>query len=218
VTARSRALAPHDRHQRGEILGGGERSAIPAKGITVGALDRYFKTPTVEERLRRAGVREDLVQAAGRTAFGRPGDPGLFDLPSYLSEDETVLQLMEGRAAGGAVGILLLTSHRLLFVPDGRRNLTAIPVTDIQAVDAQVKRSMSRIEISTADTTLTFDRILGNQGATLAANIQKVLAPSPDTPTRDALEELGELRALHDAGLVDDQEYESRKRALIEKI
>ncbi len=204
-----------------------------------GPLSRWLKIPTLTERLRAQGVREDLVQAADRTAFGRQTDVGIPAAGDLLSDDEAVLALVEGRYAG-AMGLLLLTTRRLLFAPAraDRSTATSVPLPQIQQVTAHTHRGLGVLDITAGgpvaadgsghDTSeaerapggLVVDQILGNQAQTLAAAMELAMAPPPDGPAghRDPLEELAELRALHRAGAIGDAEFQIRKQQLFGQI
>ena len=114
-----------------------------------GPLSRWLKIPTLTERLRAQGVREDLVLAADRTAFGRQTDVGIPAAGALLGDDEAVLALVEGRYAG-AMGLLLLTSRRLLFAParGDRETPTTVPLTQIQAVTARSHRGLGVLDVT----------------------------------------------------------------------
>lgn len=114
-----------------------------------GPLSRWLKIPTLSERLRAQGVREDLVQAADRTAFGRQTDAGIPAAGELLRNDEAVLMLVEGRYAG-AMGLLLLTSRRLLFVParSDRETWTTVPLSRIQHVTSRAHRGMGVLDVT----------------------------------------------------------------------
>lgn len=197
-----------------------------------GPLSRWLKIPTLTERLRAQGVREDLVLAADRTAFGRQTDVGIPAAGNLLADDEAVLALVEGRYAG-AMGLLLLTSRRLLFAPAhaDRATPTTVPLTQIQAVTARMHRGLGVLDVTAggapdlpgaddAPGGIVVDQILGNQAETLASAIELAMAPPLDGPPghRDPLEELAELRALHRAGAVSDSEFQIRKQLLFGQI
>ena len=120
-----------------------------------GSWGKWLRIPSLSDRLRSQGVREDVIAAAERTAFGRQTDRGLPALNEVLTKSEGVIQLVEGRQHG-AYGLLVLTSRRLIFLP----------------------------------------------------------AES----ARDPLEQLAELRAMHDAGLIGDAEFQARKQDLFGQI
>jgi hypothetical protein len=117
-----------------------------------GPLSRWLKIPTLSERLRAQGVREDLIQAADRTAFGRQTDAGIPAAGELLRNDEAVLVLVEGRYTG-AMGLLLLTSRRLLFVParSDRSTSTSVPLSRIEHVSARTHRGMGVLDVTVGD-------------------------------------------------------------------
>jgi hypothetical protein len=184
-------------------------------------LGRWFKIPTLTERLRNQGVREDLVQAADRTAFGKQTDTGIPALGEFLDDDERVIALVEARL-DGAIGLLTLTSGRLVFAPKAtdRSTVRSVRLSGISNVSWRRHRGLGVLEIGAQDGNLTVDQILGNQAETLGEAIRHATAQPPDGPAvqRDPLEELAELRALHRAGAVSDAEFEIRKQQLFGQI
>lgn len=197
-----------------------------------GPLGRWLKIPTLPERLRAQGVREDLVLAADRTAFGRQTDAGIPDAGALLGADEAVLALVEGRYAG-AMGLLLLTSRRLVFAPAhaDRKTPTTVPLSQIQSVTARIHRGLGALDVTAGGAPtgneddkspggIVVDQILGNQAESLVATIELAMTPPPDGPAghRDPLEELAELRALHRAGAIGDTEFQIRKQQLFGQI
>lgn len=184
-------------------------------------ISKWFKLPTLPERLRAQGVRDDVVQAAERTAYGRQSDRGIPAMAALLSDDEGVIQLVEARYAG-ATGLLVLTTRRLLFAPMAldRRSETNVQLADVVSVASRKHRGMGVLEVSTTSGSFVADQILGNQAETLTLAVQQAKNPPPDGPAgrRDPLEELAELRVLHQAGAIGDAEYQARKQQLFGQI
>ncbi len=184
-------------------------------------ISKWFKLPTLAERLRAQGIRDDVVQAAERTAFGRQSDRGIPEMAALLTDDEGVIQLVEARYAG-ATGLLVLTTRRLLFAPSAldRTSETVIQLPDVTTVSFRKHRGMGVVEVSTRSGDIIADQILGNQAETLTLAIQQAKNPPPDGPAgrRDPLDELAELRVLHQAGAIGDAEYQARKRQLFGQI
>lgn len=184
-------------------------------------ISKWFKMPTLAERLRSQGIRDDVVQAAGRTAFGRQSDRGIPAMAALLSDDEGVIQLVEARCAG-AFGLLVLTTRRLVFAPSAldRTSETVVLLTDVMAVEARKHRGMGVLEVTTTSGTLVADQILGTQAEALTLAVQQAKNPPPDGPSgrRDPLDELAELRVLHQAGAIGDAEYLARKQHLFGQI
>ncbi len=185
-----------------------------------GFIGKWLKMPTLADRLRSQGVREDLVRAAERTAFGRQTDRELPRLAEIVTADEVVIQLVEG-CWNKKMGLFTLTSRRLLFVPAGGSPLGAeIPLPDILTVEPGKSRGMGTVEVTTPSARLHIDQILGTQAQTFADNTREAMRPVGDGPAgyRDPLEELAELRALHAAGAISDEEFAQRKLRLMDQI
>lgn len=183
-------------------------------------LSKWFRVPSLSERLRNQGVRPDIISAAERTAFSRQSDRGLADLQQLLTDSEGVIALVEGRAKW--VGLLVLTSRRLLFAPadSGRASPVVLDLPDISSVQWRKHRGMGVIEVSAGSVNLLVDQILGNQAETLTQSIKQAMKPPPDGPQqqRDPLDELAQLRALHHAGVIGDAEFQARKQELFGQI
>jgi hypothetical protein len=172
------------------------------------------------ERLRSSGVREDVIRAAERTAFGRQADRGLYALGGLLTDSEGVIALVEGRCAK-AVGLFVLTSRRLLFVPtESSRPTIVMELAEIRSNTWRKHRGMGVVEVETGSGTLVVDQILGTQAETLTRSIDQAKQPPPDGPAKhlDPLDQLAELRALHDAGAIGDAEFMARKQDLFGQI
>ena len=186
-----------------------------------GPLSKWLRLPTLAERLRGQGVREDVVLAAQRTVFSRQSDRDLPAMATLLNDAEGVIQLVEGRNAR-AIGLLVLTSRRLLFVPKAadRSTATAVDLPDVISVDWRKHRGMGVLDVATRSGSLLVDQILGNQAETLTTNMRLAMNPPPDGPAghRDPLEELAALRVLHQAGAIGDAEFQIRKQQLFGQI
>ena len=198
-------------------------TAIPSRQVALmtGPLSKWFKMPSLAERLRNQGVREDVVQAAERTAFGRQSDLGLPAMAALLNDSEGVVMIVESRHQG-PTGLLVLTSWRLLFAPKAadRRATTSVELADIVSVSWRKHRGLGVLEVQTAAAGFVFDQMLGNQAEMLGLSVQQGTAPPPDgrAEDRDPLEELTQLRALHRAGAISDAEFQIRKHQLFGQI
>lgn len=185
-----------------------------------GFIAKWMKMPTLAERLRAAGVRDDLVRAAERTAFGRQTDRELPRLAELITGDEVVIQLVEGRW-NKKMGLFTVTTRRLLFVPSGDAPYGAdIPLGDIESVESGKHRGMGTVEVITREGRLHIDQILGTQADAFVENTRTAMHPAADGPAayRDPLEELAELRALRAAGVIGDDEFAQRKQRLMDQI
>ena len=79
---------------------------------------------------------------------------------------------------------------------------------------------MGVIEVTTQTGSFVADQILGNQADTLTCACSRPRSPPPDGPAggSDPLDELAELRVLHQAGAIGDAEYQARKKQLFGQI
>jgi len=182
-----------------------------------GGLFRWLGRPPLAERLRTAGIREDLIEAADRTAFGRQCEDEVFALPGLLNDDEVVQQLLEGRYRK-ATGLLVLTTQRIVFAAkaSGPSATLVVDRAEVLSAAGRIHRMLGALTLTTATGDHVIDQILGTQAETFAANTLRPRAP--DAPATDPLVELAELRALHQAGAIGDAEYEIRKRRLVDRI
>lgn len=182
-----------------------------------GRFFRWLERPPLAERLRTAGVREDLVEAAERTAFGRPCENEVFALPALLTDDEVVQQLLDGRY-GKTDGLLVLTSQRIVFAVKESGPTAALVVdrAEVRSASGQTHRLLGTLTLTTPTGDHVIDQILGTQAETFAANL--LCPPAPDAQPTDPLVELAELRALHQAGAIGDAEFQIRKRRLFDQI
>ncbi|GAB3258438.1 SHOCT domain-containing protein [Kineosporia babensis] len=176
----------------------------------------WLRRAPVSDQLRAAQMREDLVEAADRAAFGRPCEGELATLATLLSENEVVQQLIEGRR-GKQAGLLALTTRRVLFTAEGTGPQQALVIdrAEVRAASGQVHRGLGTLTLTTSAGELVVDQILGTQAETFAENTLR----SPDTaPPTDPLAELALLKARHQAGTIGDAEFEARKRQLFDAI
>ena len=186
-----------------------------------GFLSHWLNLPTFSEKLRSQGVREDLVQAAAKAAFARHSERDLPALGGLLTRDEVVQLVLEGRHQG-RTGLLVLTTHRLLFAPPavGQDGPVIVPASEVKTAEARTHRGLGVLDVDCRTGAFVVDQIIGIQAEWMAEALQQACAPLPDPPVsrRDPLEELSELRTLHNAGAVDDDEFRLRKARLFDQI
>jgi hypothetical protein len=174
---------------------------------------RWFRF-SVRERLAPYNLRPDVLEAAAAMASDQRSDVYVARLEASLTESETVLRMMDARYSG-EMGLLVLTSERILFRSRRSTGATAVsvPLQDVIAIDAFTRRVSGTVLITTADGTLTVDQILGTQGEMLADEARDAIR-GQSRPDRDPLEVLAELRALRDSGMISAAEFEIRKSAI----
>ncbi len=148
-------------------------------------LAKWFKITTMTQRLRKSGIRDDVVDAAETTAFGRHSDRVLPCLARSLDPMETVQRMLEGRWHK-SVGIVVLTDHRLVLFPldPSPENLIVVDRQDLISASGELRRGQGVLKISyrtqgdtmSAEHSITIGQILGNQAQTMAQAIVDMLA------------------------------------------
>jgi hypothetical protein len=169
--------------------------------------------PSVRDRLAPYNLRPDVLDAAAAMASDQRSDIYVARLESSLTDSETVLRMMDARYAG-SMGLLVLTSERILF--RARRSSGpsfSVPLREVLAIEAATRRMSGTVRVTTPDGSLTADQILGTQGEMLADDAREAIRGEP-RPKRDPLEVLAELRALRDSGMISAAEFEIRKSAI----
>ncbi len=176
--------------------------------------------PTVgpERRLARLGVRPDLLRAAAGMVSDERSDAQVKRLESDLGADESVISVVEGRC-GGQLGLLALTTDRILFRPHGGIGAGAEhPLGSIRRVTSALHPMTSALLVELTDGTVTVDKVLGRQAVEFAAAVRdQQINPGP-VKIQDPLDALMDLRALRDAGLMTPEEFEARKARLTDQI
>ncbi|GAB6896934.1 SHOCT domain-containing protein [Kineosporia succinea] len=162
------------------------------------------------DQLRGPQGRDDLADAVDRAAFGRPVEHELSALAALLDDDETVQQVVEG-----GTGVAVLTTRRILVKVEGIDPALIIERADVIRAAGRTHRGMGTLTLKTRSGNLVVDQILGTQAETFAAN---VTAPVPEVAPADPIAALADLRAAHRAGTIGDDEFETRKRQLVEEI
>lgn len=179
------------------------------------------------EELARQGItRPDLVAAARETSgwLGLPVE--LPKLAQLLRPDETVRRMSRG-SFNDAVGIIVLTDHRLLLIDVGYWDSSTadFPLSVITSVSASKELFVNRLAIHTTSGQVME---IGNVSDvdSLAAAIREELnraraaaaQPAAPAPAPDALDQLAKLAALRDAGVVTAEEFEAKKEDLLKRI
>jgi len=166
---------------------------------------RLFR-PNVRDRLAAYNLRADVLNAAAAMASDQRSDVHVARMQSSLNDTETVLRMMDGRYAGG-MGLLVLTSERLLFRSrrDSRSSFS-VPLREVVAIEASTHKVSGTVIVFTSDGRLTVDQILGIQGEMLADDAREAIH-GESRSGRDPLEVLAELRALRDSGVISAAEF-----------
>jgi hypothetical protein len=173
----------------------------------------WLRPPRIRERLASYHLRSDVLDAAAAMASDQRSDVCVVRLEAALTDSETVLRMMDGRH-GGVMGLLVLTSERILFRPRRRTGPNfSVPLAEIVAIEAYTRWGTGTVRVITPNGSLTVDQILGRQGEMLGDDAQATARGEP-LPDRDPLRLLAELRALRDSGAISAAEFEIGKSAI----
>lgn len=145
---------------------------------------------------------------------------------SYLLRgDERVVTLGTGQY-DGRQGMACLTTTRLLFVDKGftttSLNQVEYPISIIQAVST--KRSLGGETLAITSAGLASEiRSLHGQAEEIARQIHRLQSQPPTpAPTQAAAEDptemLQKLASLRDQGIITDDEFAEKKRAILDRI
>lgn len=184
-----------------------------------------FKGRTPQERIDALHLRPDLAGAAVLLVADERIDAQVARVEPWLTPQETVLLLVEGRYQR-QFGLLVLTDDRVLFRPHGAgpTALTVLPLTDVSDVDSETGSMTGRVLLRSTGAVLEVDKLLGTLADQFATAVRQQQASSlarqvaPDGPSRDPLQELVELRDRYASGEVSSAEYEAGKARLVREI
>ena len=175
-------------------------------------LGRFFKIPTPAERLAGLKVRSDVAAAAVKMAASRRSDLTAQMIGDALPESEVAVAMIEGRR-DKARGVLLLTTRRVLFVSYDRAGFQAEIALSGLSRAAVVPRGM---HLSVGP--IAVDQTLGRSADIFAEAVLRQLDPEPAEGTKDPMQALAEIRALHDAGVMSDEEFAAEKARLLDQL
>ena len=177
----------------------------------------FFRPTTPRERLGRYGLHPNTVTVALAAALDPRADVELSGLERLLAPAETLVSILEGRH-DRHLGLLALTTTRLLF----RRHRHAgapsldVPLDELADLAVRQERMTQSLLGQARGQRWVVDKILGEQGARLVDAVEN--SRHPAAAPVDPLVALGELRALHDAGMISDEEFALRKAVLFGQI
>ena len=155
----------------------------------------------------------------------------LNQIETMLGEEEKPLAVLEGQSPNQAgkdtIGIAVATNKRLIYV--GTLLLqTAVeqfPLDKIDSVQESKGALLAGFSASVPGSTFTLSRCAKNAASVFVetlrnaiSNFQKI-PESPQTQSSEgALDKLKKLADLHDAGVLSDDEFESKKAELLDQV
>jgi Bacterial PH domain/Short C-terminal domain len=178
------------------------------------------------EALRAAGIREDIIEARGKMKGARIGSGGeIKRLATHLLADEHV-DLIGNGTYDGDLGIVALTSHRVLFLYDSltRKRLEDFSIDRITSVQTEHELVQGSLIIFAAGNRAKISKIYNDDLKAIANEIRRRLntsttpEPAAVAPAEDPIEQIKRLGELRDAGLVSSDEFEAKKEELLSRL
>lgn len=196
-------------------------------------LRELFRARTPQERVDALRLRPDLARAAVALVADERIDVQVARLEPLLDPQEGVVMLVEGRS-DRRLGLLLLSTRRVLFRPHGEGSLAVrtVQLADLTTAESDSGSMTGRLALRSTAGVLAVDKILGRLADQFAAAVRTQQAArqqvggerppgaGPGGPRlgRDPLQELAELRSRHAAGDISTAEYEAAKARLVPEI
>ena len=180
-------------------------------------------------------MRADLQEAwdnAGKMGFATRKPPGINEIEPALGQSEKVLAILRGWKSGTSPCSLVLTDQKLYFFSYTGLKFTstneAVPFSSISGVEMKQNLALLGLEVkvtraSNVDKITNVDKTaaqafvtalqdaLANKGAGSANTIIQNQAIDP-------LDQIKKLKDLLDAGILSQEEFEEKKKALMDKI
>ncbi|TCC54290.1 hypothetical protein E0H73_39610 [Kribbella pittospori] len=154
-------------------------------------------------------------------------------LPEYLWEGERV-DLITSGTYGSGTGIVVLTDRRLFFLKDGVMSKTSedFPLSKISSVQWSSGMLMGKIIVFASGNKAEIVNVQKTDGKAITDAVRARLtngvqsSPVPDqtpSPTGaegkpDVYEQLAKLGELRNAGVLTDEEFETKKAELLSRI
>ncbi|MFE0651352.1 PH domain-containing protein [Streptomyces sp. NPDC059534] len=174
-------------------------------------------------------VRPDIDAAAENAGPALGSKREIEHLPSVLWEGETVDMLATGLYGGGN-GLVVLTDRRLIFFKHGMmsQKLEDFPFSRISSVEWSGGMLMGTLTVYASGNRADIKSVAKAQGAALSGQLRmRLSAPSTPAPAAagpvltgaaDVAARLSTLDQLRVAGAITDEEYRSRREAILNSI
>lgn len=158
-----------------------------------------------------------------------PFPPNLLGL---LYEQELVVNLARG-SYDGKQGLVVVTDRRVLFLSEGigRHKLEDFPYDKVTSVQSEKGMVNGGLKIFASGNAAVIENMYPKErapeiGDYVRSQLHKApesVAPvaesaAPVAPTADPMEQIRKLGELRDAGLLTPDEFEQKKRELLERI
>jgi hypothetical protein len=172
-------------------------------------------------------MRTDIQNAMGKMNTKLGGKREIVKLDEHLWPDEHVGEMTTGYYGGGT-GLIVLTDRRLFFLKDGWVNKTHedFPLEKVSSVAFSSGLLLGKITVFASGNKAEIEnvekkdgkRIVDNMRARLSAAMVPAPQAAPAAQASSPIEQLKELGALREAGVVSDQEFAAKKVELLARV
>lgn len=195
-------------------------SAVPANDALTTEFER-------QEGATEKGETESTLEALAKEklAYQMGVKKELRNLPGLLHEREDVVNLARGKY-DGKQGLVVVTDRRVLFLSEGigRHKLEDFPYDKVTSVQSEKGMVQGGLKIFASGNTAVIEDVYPKErapeiGDYVRSRLHKAPEPiAPVAPTNDPMEQIRKLGELRDAGVLTLEEFEQKKRELLERI
>ena len=169
---------------------------------------------------------EAAVQRLGRS--GRMfGGSEIRHLRYQVRPDETVLEVGVG-SIDGKMGLVAITTQRLFFFQKGlaAESLQEFALPTIQALSTSKKLGGEKLEVSYSGMRAEIKQLGHGQGDVIVRAFRyareqaatAVPSPAPAAPVADPAEQLTKLASLKEAGIITQDEFDTKKTEILSRM
>lgn len=230
-TRRQRSTFRALRDRIEEIIEENQGKGIDPASVPVETTGAEARREETEKRYEREMQRPDIAAAASRMNWTFGGNRELKKLHEHLYEGETVQFIAQGTYQARQ-GIIVLTDARLIFLFHGLTGqiLEDFPLGNITSVSSSAGLATGKMRVHVAGNTAVISDIVKPDIKPLITAVREEVAhirqEPPQVPAQHeasasettAMEQLEKLGSLHQAGVLNDEEFESKKAELLKRI
>ena len=168
-------------------------------------------------------LREDIQQAKQKMRTKWGGGREIKKLIEHLWDGELVERMTTGRYGNGN-GLVVLTDRRLFFIQDGwaSKKTEDFPLDRISSVQYSSGLALGSITVFAAGNKSEIKNVGKDDGKEMVDILRGRLAAPAAPPTQpsataqaDPIADLERLAELRDKGILTDEEFTAKKRALL---
>ena len=171
-------------------------------------------------------LRPDIAAARSKMRVKLGGGREIKRLTEHLWEGEAVERMTTG-SYGNGTGLIVLTDRRLLFVQDGvmSKRSEDFPLEKVSSVQWSSGLALGTITIFASGNKTELKNVNKDDGKEIVDVVRaRVTGPKATPPTTagtahpDIIGQIKQLGELKDAGVLSQQEFETKKAELLRRL